>query len=160
MPANHHTFSLVTFFAFTTVAAVALADVPPEPGYVEKCTVDKQQKSGEKCEMCGDAYHGEPEACAKKFAGSEHTKRCQTRGASTWDELWCAPVSQDKPAPSAGPTPSAAPTASAAPGPAPAAPTTPPASCSVVQPSQTGSNSGLAALALLLGASLLRRNRR
>ncbi|TNF35875.1 MAG: hypothetical protein EP329_05805, partial [Deltaproteobacteria bacterium] len=95
----------LTLLALTSVAQ---ADVPPPPGYVEQCTVAKQKKAGEECVSCGDAYFREPDACEKKLAPAGYEKRCRTRGASTWDEVWCrkkgaAPA--PKPVPTPAPTP-------------------------------------------------------
>lgn len=77
--------------ALLLAPATASADIPPPAGYVEKCTVDQAQaRTGVTCEMCGDAYHGDREACANKFAATTTMSReCQTSGASTWDEVWC-----------------------------------------------------------------------
>ncbi len=73
-------------------AGVAHADVPPPEGYVEQCTVEKQEaETGHKCESCGDAYHGDRDACERRFAGTSMQRQCQTSGASTWDEVWCDP---------------------------------------------------------------------
>ena len=69
----------------------ASADLAPPPGYKEKCTVKKQQKPGETCTACTDAYHRKPDACADKLAKEGYTRRCKTRGASTWTEVWCRP---------------------------------------------------------------------
>ncbi len=70
-------------------ASIASADLPPPPGYVEKCTVAKQQKESTSCVLCGDAYFREPDACANRYLEKGYTKACQTRGASTWEEVWC-----------------------------------------------------------------------
>lgn len=72
-----------------SVPSLARADVAPEDGYVETCTVEKQQGAGEQCLSCGDAYHGDRDACQRQYAGDGYTKRCQTYGASVWKEVWC-----------------------------------------------------------------------
>jgi MYXO-CTERM domain-containing protein len=74
------------------LAPTALADVAPPPGYVERCTVEKQQKPNETCIACS-TYHAEHDACAKQHAGRGFAHRCQTRGASVWTEVWCKPSS-------------------------------------------------------------------
>jgi hypothetical protein len=80
----------LSLLAFT---APARADVPPEPGFVESCTVPKAQKAGETCESCGGAYHGDREVCDRKYVGQpEMARRCQTAGGSVWDEVWCRPL--------------------------------------------------------------------
>jgi|GEM_PF-3301152 len=86
------------------IAPPALADVPPPPGYVESCTVAKQKKAGEECVSCGAAYFREPDACKKMYAGQGYERRCRTRGASTWDEVWCRKKGA-KPTPPTPPTP-------------------------------------------------------
>jgi hypothetical protein len=76
--------------------ASASADLPPDPDYVEPCTVQKKQSADTTCESCG-AYHGEPGKCASKYADSPFKKRCATAGASVWDEVWCRPLRNDEP---------------------------------------------------------------
>lgn len=71
------------------LASIALADIAPPPDYVETCTVENQQAEGRTCEACADAYHGDVEACAKKFEGKGLTRACRTAGASVWTEVWC-----------------------------------------------------------------------
>ena len=77
--------------ALLLASAPASADIPPPPGYVEKCTVEQAQaRTGHTCEMCGDAYHGDREACVNKYAETQTMSReCRTSGASVWDEVWC-----------------------------------------------------------------------
>ena len=70
-------------------SATAQADIPPEPGYVEACTVQKQQKAGETCVLCTEAYHADREACVRKWMPQGYVSRCKTRGASAWSEVWC-----------------------------------------------------------------------
>ena len=82
------------------VPSLARADVPPPPGYVESCTVEKQQGAGETCLSCGDAYHGDRDACDRQHAGNGYSRRCRTSGASVWTEVWCkAGAGGPKPAP-------------------------------------------------------------
>lgn len=71
------------------VPSLARADLPPPPGYVESCTVEKQQGAGESCLACGDAYHGDVDACQRQHAGDGFARRCRTSGASVWTEVWC-----------------------------------------------------------------------
>jgi MYXO-CTERM domain-containing protein len=87
-----------------TVGAGAHADVPPEPGYVEQCTVERHQGPTATCTSCS-AWHGERDKCDKEWAAQGYTKRCQSRGASTWSEVWCkgeAAVVQQPPQKKAG----------------------------------------------------------
>ena len=72
----------------------AYADLPPGPSYVENCTIDKQQTKGEQCISCGDAFHGDVDACKNQYTSQGYTKKCQTSGASVWTEIWCKPATQ------------------------------------------------------------------
>lgn len=71
----------------------ALADVAPPPGYVEQCTVEKQQAPGKQCVACPNDYRsfatdaGNP--CQLKYGTQGYTKMCNTYGASAWTEVWC-----------------------------------------------------------------------
>ncbi|MEZ4323113.1 MAG: hypothetical protein R3F61_36945 [Myxococcota bacterium] len=65
----------------------ALADLPPPDGYVESCTVERHTSEGSTCRSCS-AWHGGREDC-EALERSGYTKVCQTRGASTWDEVLC-----------------------------------------------------------------------
>jgi hypothetical protein len=93
------------------VAGSAHADVAPPPDYDEPCTIARQQTPGEQCQAC-DAWHGDREICARTLASSAGwAKRCQTRGASTWTEIWCRsasapppPTATDRPNPPDDPT--------------------------------------------------------
>jgi uncharacterized protein (TIGR03382 family) len=80
---------LALVLALVLVPLFARADVPPEPGYVEQCTVELQQKAGETCLACSGSYHGDTEVCAREHAPNGYARRCQTRGASVWGEVWC-----------------------------------------------------------------------
>ena len=71
------------------LSTLALADVPPPPGYKESCTVKLQCGPEEVGTTC-DGWHGGREAC-EALEADGWTKKCQTRGASTWDEVFCRP---------------------------------------------------------------------
>lgn len=128
----------VALFALSSLllAPAALADVAPPPGYVEQCTVSKQQKDGLECTLCTGAYHGAPDHCVKIYEPQGLTRACRTRGASVWKEVWCrkagGPPIQDIPvAPTPAPEPAPEPEPT---GEAPAEPTPAPA----VAPAPTG----------------------
>ncbi len=88
---------LATLILFA--AGLAHADIAPPPGYEEACQVKKVRQPGEECVSCGDAYHGDVEACRRKLEPEGYAHRCQTRGASTWDEVWCrTAASEEEPA--------------------------------------------------------------
>lgn len=157
--------SLVTL-ALLLAAPVARADIPPPPGFVESCTVEKQKSAGERCEYCSGAYHGDTTFCERQFAGQPLSRRCRTNGASVWGEVWCgdasaaAPVgpgSEPAPAPVEPGQPAPEPAATLAPAPPAtggAAPNTEKRACAVVGGSVPGGG-----LALALGLLGLRRRR-
>ncbi len=98
-------------------ASPAHADVAPPPDYVEQCTVTNHQGPRSECVKCGDAYHGEPEACSSRYAAAGYTRSCRTGGASTWDEVWCRPMASES-----NPTPPPTSTSATPPDPFPANP--------------------------------------
>ena len=69
------------------------ADVAPPDGYVEQCTVAKQQGNGNTCIECPNDYRsfatdaGDP--CKLQYEGQGYTKACNSYGASVWTEVWC-----------------------------------------------------------------------
>lgn len=69
------------------------ADMPPPVGYVEQCTVEKQQGANETCvasSILGMGYPpGTREASAKKLEARRHVYRCRTSSVSFWNEVWC-----------------------------------------------------------------------
>ncbi|MBX3125853.1 MAG: hypothetical protein KF718_04025 [Polyangiaceae bacterium] len=88
-------------------APSALADLAPEPGYVESCSVARHQVGGASCVACGASFE-DTEACEKEHQPRGYAKRCQTSGASVWTEVWCrggdpSAVPQGEPASPAGP---------------------------------------------------------
>lgn len=88
-----HLLGLALFLPGLGRPAPSRADIPPEPGYVEQCTVEKVQKKGEFCSSCR-AWHGDRDVCDRTFGSDTKLKwklRCHTRGASVWSEIWCAP---------------------------------------------------------------------
>lgn len=68
----------------------ARADVPPPPGYVEQCTIEKQCKKGEEGDACR-GWHGDREGCQKRHASDGFVYKCRSRGASVWTEVFCRP---------------------------------------------------------------------
>lgn len=63
-------------------SGTARADIPPPDGYVENCTIEKQQRPGMECVAC-QATHSTPCSVAS------YTRQCSTYGASVWTEIWC-----------------------------------------------------------------------
>jgi hypothetical protein len=68
--------------------AARVGGLGPPDGYVESCTVEKQQRAGLSCKLC-DSYHGNPADYCAKQAGAGFRQVCRTRGASVWGEVWC-----------------------------------------------------------------------
>lgn len=87
---------LLLVLVLATIPSNAEADVAPPPNYVESCTVDRVQGSGEVCESCS-AWHGEVDACDKSLGSHGYVRRCRSRGASAWSEVWCKAASPDRP---------------------------------------------------------------
>lgn len=136
------------------VALAAQADIAPPRGYVETCTVERQQEPGSTCLSCSTTFR-EPDACATRHAQDGYTHRCRTDGASTWSEVWCRPaVPQDTlpPAPPTDPSviPEVVPPVPASP---PEAAVPDPARCGV------GAAATLAGIALGAGLAMARRRR-
>lgn len=74
-----------------TAPSLAHADIPPPPGYVERCTVERKEQEGTTCEECDNGPGGGEslERCKEQYEGTEFTYVCKTRGASFWTEVWC-----------------------------------------------------------------------
>ncbi len=117
------------------IPSVARADIAPSPDYVETCTVDNEQAPDKPCVLCGDAYHGDVNACEKKYAVEGYERRCRTRGASVWKEVWC------KTSAAAPPVPPAPPVSPAKPNP-PVAPQTEVAGSKTAAPSPAAGSGG------------------
>ena len=81
---------LLFFAGLVLGTSVVSADVPPPPGYVESCTVEKQCTKNEEGDACS-AWHGERDKCEKKHAQDGFVRKCKTRGASVWTEVYCRP---------------------------------------------------------------------
>lgn len=70
------------------ITAFALADIPPPPGYEETCTVELACPSAQGV-TCGASFD-DRDACERDWGEKGYRKACQTRGASTWTEIWCS----------------------------------------------------------------------
>lgn len=81
-------------------AHVALADIPPPPGYVETCTVGNYASAELECTSCS-AYFGGREPC-EALEQQGYSQRCRTSGASVWEEVMCR-AGTSKPSPSPAP---------------------------------------------------------
>ncbi|MBL8683063.1 MAG: hypothetical protein JNK05_28105 [Myxococcales bacterium] len=76
--------------AVSSASGVARGDVPPEPGYVETCTVERQQTQGVRCENC-QRLRGDVDAtCAQQMASRGWVERCQGGGATVGFVLYCS----------------------------------------------------------------------
>jgi len=90
---NKIIFAAVLVFGFLGSSALknACADIPPPLGYVEECTIEKKQTHDLVCESCSTGYWA-VEACREKFSGTDFYQVCQTRGGSSWGEVWCKKI--------------------------------------------------------------------
>jgi len=74
-------------------AKLALADVAPPVGYVEQCTLEKQQAAGKACVACKNDYTSfvgdAGDRCVQQYESIGYTKVCKSYGASAWTEVWC-----------------------------------------------------------------------
>ena len=126
--------ALAAAIATTILVGPARADLPRPPGYVEKCTMEKQAKPGTECLGCA-AYHGNYQHCEASLASYGFAQSCRSGGASVWSEVWCRAARPEAPKvpegvlaqlgdanghPPAAPVTTAAPVATAAPVPPPA----------------------------------------
>lgn len=59
------------------IAVPALADIAPEPGWKETCTIADQCKKGEEGATCTP----KDEVCRKKLEADGYVKRCGTRNS-------------------------------------------------------------------------------
>lgn len=149
-------FALGLALAALLASSLAGADLAPGPGYVESCTLDKQQKSGEECVKCAASFE-DAEACQTKHESSGMQQRCKTAGASVWTEIWCR--AKAAPAAASAAEPESAPAASAT----PVAPSSAPeksgscGACAAV--GKSPSDAALGASAVLFAALWLRRRR-
>jgi hypothetical protein len=75
-------------FALLCIPGIVAADVPPPPGYVETCTVEKQCKADEEGRTCSANYN-DTAACEKTLGKDGFVRRCKSYGASVWTEVWC-----------------------------------------------------------------------
>ncbi len=88
------TLPLVAFAAILLAVPAVRADLAPPGGFVESCTVERQQVDGLACLLCEGAYHGDVDFCERTYAASGLTRACRTRGASVWGEVWCGTPEQ------------------------------------------------------------------
>lgn len=77
----------ILFAAVLFAGRHVLADIAPPRGYVEKCSIETQQKSGEQCRLCGASFQGRDECT--RLTSQGYQERCRTYGASVWQEVWC-----------------------------------------------------------------------
>jgi hypothetical protein len=80
--------SILVLVAGMFFCGVAAADLAPPRGYVETCTVEKEQKKDEVCTTCR-ASRQDRQTCKKNLEEKGYTKRCRAHGANVWTEVWC-----------------------------------------------------------------------
>ena len=86
--------SLAVISAFCALSA--LADVPPPEGYVETCTVARQETATSECLACS-AYYGATTRCQTTLEPYCYSKVCKSNGASVWTEVLCRTKSASAP---------------------------------------------------------------
>ena len=69
------------------LVGLAIADIPPPPGYVEQCTIEKMQEAGASCTECSASFQGREDCEALEKDG--YVQKCKTSGASVWKEVLC-----------------------------------------------------------------------
>ena len=122
--------------AATSLSTLAVADIPPVPGWDDMaCEVKEQQLAGEKCEKCRTVY-GDADRCARELGPKGMTQRCRSTGTKAWSEVWCR---RDT-----APASSAASSASGAPGPSASVQGAPPVASVSPVPSAAAGKSGCA----------------
>lgn len=72
------------------------ADIPPPPGYIEQCTVEKQCKNTEEGDACFVADYHQPATCKKKHEKDGFVYKCQAGGGHSWTEIFCRPKAPKK----------------------------------------------------------------
>lgn len=92
LPRRPGSWALLALLAACTTAR---ADIPPPPGYVETCTVERQCPNDE-VDFCYASFRTR-DACSQSHQNDGFKLACKTRGASVWRELWCRPAAS-KPA--------------------------------------------------------------
>ena len=75
------------------VMGSARADVPPPDGYVEKCTVAKQETPATECLACGSGHFANGR-CSKLLTPYCFGNVCQSYGATAFTEVWCRTKSE------------------------------------------------------------------
>lgn len=81
---------VVSAVAALLLPAVALADVPPPSGYVERCTLEAASADGQEC-VQRSGWHGEKGLPGRWLAEYGFCQRCQTYGASVHGDIYCRP---------------------------------------------------------------------
>ena len=85
---------LITVAVLFSLTNTATADIPPEPDYVERCTISTQQQEGETCVLCWATLDNSQMCSSLADMGFEH--RCRARGGTSWNEVWCGAGSTDE----------------------------------------------------------------
>jgi MYXO-CTERM domain-containing protein len=92
--------SLVLACAVLFSSAVASADLIATPPDYGDCTLEKQQKAGEDCQVCDGLYEA---TCEKKQKPQGYAQRCKIQSPGGWHEVWCKAPGAASTAPSAPP---------------------------------------------------------
>jgi MYXO-CTERM domain-containing protein len=89
--------SVTALVVVLLASAHAIADQPPPEGYVEKCTVAKQQTASSECLDCS-AWVSHLNRCTNLLAPYCYTRICKSYGASAWTEVLCRTKDPSAPA--------------------------------------------------------------
>ncbi|MBI5518079.1 MAG: hypothetical protein HY909_30190 [Deltaproteobacteria bacterium] len=77
------------FAALFAVASLARADLPPPPGWVETCTVRRQQRRGEHCVFCVVGATTARESCPRLRLQGYRLRCSARRSGRSIPQLWC-----------------------------------------------------------------------
>jgi MYXO-CTERM domain-containing protein len=89
--------TLLTSLVVANVLSVAYvkADVAPPDDYEERCTLERTCPKGKECVLC-PASRRDLDACSKQLEEHGFVMKCQSWGASVWDEIWCRDASDEE----------------------------------------------------------------
>ena len=68
----------------------AFGDIAPRPGFVEQCTLARQQKAGQECRACRSSFQGRKDC--EQLGEQGYSHNCSGSGASVRTEVWCRPA--------------------------------------------------------------------
>lgn len=94
---NRFAFALGVLAFAPMISMATSADAGDvDPGYVERCGVDKPPTPRHECVACR-AYYRTADRCENALPRFGYKKHCQTAGSSVWTEVWCRKAESSKP---------------------------------------------------------------